>query len=270
MQRSGSLYTLGFAAAVCVVCAVLVSSSAYFLQQPQERNKVLDRQRQVLSVAGLLRSEEALSASEVQRRFDEAIEKRFVNLDTGEALTDDEFQSQTGLDPRTYDSREAQSNPALSMAAPAGNKARVTRIPTYAIVYYVLEGGQPVKLVLPIVGKGLWSTMYGYLALDKDTRTVRGITFYEHGETPGLGGEVDNPKWKAQWDGRKAYDDEWNPEIKVIKGQAGPAAENPYEVDGLSGATLTSRGVGNLVQFWLSEDGFKPFLEQFRNLGSAA
>jgi Na+-transporting NADH:ubiquinone oxidoreductase subunit C len=127
-----------------------------------------------------------------------------------------------------------------------------------------------VKLVLPIVGKGLWSTMYGYLALDKDTRTVRGITFYEHGETPGLGGEVDNPKWKSQWDGRKAYDDEWNPEIKVIKGQAGPAAENPYEVDGLSGATLTSRGVGNLVQFWLSEDGFKPFLEQFRNLGSAA
>ncbi len=270
MQRSGSLYTLGFAGAVCVVCAVLVSSSAYFLRVPQERNKLLDRQRQVLSVAGLLDSGASLPAGDVQKLFDESIEKRFVNIDTGEALTPEEFQRQTGLDPRTYDSREASANPELSTDAPAGNLARIIRLPKYAIVYYVKEGGQVTELVLPIVGKGLWSTMYGFLALDKDTRTVRGITFYDHGETPGLGGEVDNPKWKAQWNGRVAYDENWNPKITVIKGQAGPPDANPHEVDGLSGATLTSRGVSNLVQFWLSEDGFKPFLEQFRNQGSAA
>jgi len=270
MQRSGSLYTLGFAGAMCVICAVLVSSSAYFLRGPQERNKVLDRQRQVLSVAGLMKSGEDLSAEQVQQRFEESIEKRFVNIETGQALTSEEFQSQTGLDPRSYDSREASTNPALSKAAPANNMARVIRIPNYAIVYYVVEGGQPAEIVLPIVGKGLWSTMYGFLALDKDTRTIRGITFYEHGETPGLGGEVDNPKWKAQWVNRKAYDENWTPQITVIKGQAGSPDENPYKVDGLSGATLTSRGVGNLVRFWLGEDGFKPFLEQFRKQGSAA
>ena len=100
MQRSGSLYTLGFAGAMCVICAVLVSSSAYFLRGPQERNKVLDRQRQVLSVAGLMKNGENLSAEQVQQRFEESIEKRFVNIETGQALTSEEFQSQTGLDPR--------------------------------------------------------------------------------------------------------------------------------------------------------------------------
>jgi Na+-transporting NADH:ubiquinone oxidoreductase subunit C len=270
MQHSGALYTLGFAAAVCVVCAVLVSSSAYFLQGPQERNKLLERQRQVLSVAGLAESGESLSAAEVQQRFEASIEKRFVNLETGQALTAEEFQSETGLAPQTYDAREAGNNPQLSVSAPPDNAARVTTVPKYAVVYYVLEGDTVLQVVLPIVGKGLWSTMYGFLALDKDTRTIRGITFYEHGETPGLGGEVDNPKWKAQWEGRKAYDEDWSPEIHVIKGQAGPPDEDPYEVDGLSGATLTSRGVSNLVQFWLGDDGFKSFLEQFRTQGSAA
>ncbi|MFO7973737.1 MAG: Na(+)-translocating NADH-quinone reductase subunit C [Candidatus Hydrogenedentota bacterium] len=270
MQHSGALYTLGFAAAVCVVCAVLVSSSAYFLQGPQERNKLLERQQQVLRVTGLAERGESLSAAEVQRRFEASIEKRFVNLETGQALTAEEFQNEVGLDPRTYDAREARTNPDLSVPAPPDNGARITTLPKYAVVYYVLEGETVDQVVLPITGKGLWSTMYGFLALDKDGRTIHGLTFYEHGETPGLGGEVDNPKWKAQWEDRKAYDENWNPEIHVIKGQAGPPEEAPYEVDGLSGATLTSRGVSDLVQFWLSDDGFKPFLEQFRNQGSAA
>jgi len=270
MQRSGSLYTLGFAAAVCVVCAVLVSSSAYFLQGPQERNKLLDRQRQVLMVAGLADPGDALPAAEVQRRFDASIQERFVNIETGEALSPEAFRDATGLDPRTYDPREALSMPEQSTAAPAKNRAGVARIPHYEIVYYVMENGKPAKVVLPIMGKGLWSTLYGYLALDRDARTIRGITFYEHGETPGLGGEVDNPRWKEQWDGRKAYDEDGSPTIQLVKGQAGPPEEDPYRVDGLSGATLTSRGVSGLVQFWLSDAGFKPFLEQFRNQWSAA
>ena len=123
-----------------------------------------------------------------------------------------------------------------------------------------MEGEEIRMLILPIEGKGLWSTMYGFIALAPDTTTIKGLTFYEHGETPGLGGEVDNPSWKALWKGRQAYDGEWNPEIEVIKGAAGPPEEDPFRVDGLSGATLTCRGVSSTVQFWLSDDGFKPFL----------
>jgi len=100
--------------------------------------------------------------------------------------------------------------------------------------------------------------------MDKDTTTIRGLTFYAHGETPGLGGEVDNPRWKALWPGRKAFDENWKPDIRVIKGQAGSPETDPHHVDGLSGATLTSRGVTNLLLFWLGDQGFGPYLQQFR------
>jgi Na+-transporting NADH:ubiquinone oxidoreductase subunit C len=118
-------------------------------------------------------------------------------------------------------------------------------------------------LVLPIQGLGLWSTLYGFLAIDADGNTIRGITYYQHAETPGLGGEVDNPRWKSLWPGRKIYDD-GEPAIQVIKGAAGPPAQDPYRVDGLSGATLTSNGVTFMLEFWLGPNGFGPYLDRLR------
>ena len=126
-----------------------------------------------------------------------------------------------------------------------------------------MNGDTVDQIVLPVYGKGLWSTLYGFLALAADTRTVRGITFYQHAETPGLGGEVDNDDWKAQWIGRVALDDEYQPQIDVVRGVADP--DTDYQVDGLSGATITSNGVEGLVDYWLGDDGFGPFLERFRN-----
>jgi len=110
--------------------------------------------------------------------------------------------------------------------------------------------------------------MYGYLALAPDGTTIRGLRFYEHGETPGLGDQVDKPEWRAQWDGKTAYGADGAPRVAVIKGnvQPGPAAD--YEVDGLAGATLTGRGVTNLLHYWLGPDGFGPYLEQFRERGA--
>ena len=146
----------------------------------------------------------------------------------------------------------------------------MTRLPEKALVYQRVEDGAVRSIILPIEGKGLWSTLYGFLALAPDTTTIEGITFYEHGETPGLGGEVDNPSWKALWPGRKAYDENWRPAIEVMKGTAGPVDEDPYRVDGLSGSTLTARGVTNLVQFWLGDNGFEPYLEKLRAEGSSS
>ena len=107
------------------------------------------------------------------------------------------------------------------------------------------------------------------LALAPDTTTIEGITFYEHGETPGLGGEVDNPSWKALWIGRQAFDDNWQPAIEVIKGCCRTGRRGPLRVDGLSGATLTARGVSNLVRFWLGENGFEPYLATLRGRNGA-
>ncbi|HSF13978.1 MAG TPA: Na(+)-translocating NADH-quinone reductase subunit C [Vicinamibacteria bacterium] len=253
MQRSAA-YSIVFATIVCLVCAVVVSSSAVSLKEKQETNAYLDKQRNVLVAAGLAGDSEELSSEEVKRRF-EPILSTVVSLETGEPLPD--------VDPATFDQRKVASDPATSSEAPR-NPAGVERIPEQALVYRLEEGGKLKLIILPIEGKGLWSTLYGFIALDAELQHVRGITFYEHKETPGLGGEVDNPNWKALWKGRQAFDEDFQPAIEVIRGKAGPPEEDPYRVDGLSGATMTSRGVTNLVQFWLGEHGFGKYLEKLR------
>jgi Na+-transporting NADH:ubiquinone oxidoreductase subunit C len=261
MRQDSNAYIIGFATAVCLVCSIVVSTAAVALRDRQARNKVLDRQTKVLVVAGVLEEGQSASAEEIEALFEENIETRVVDLETGEY--DD------SIDAAAYDQRKAAKDPASSSVAPANN-AGVARLPDRALVYRRISGEQVQSLILPIEGKGLWSTLYGFIALAPDTTTIRGITFYEHGETPGLGGEVDNPSWKALWVGRQAYDENWRPAIEVVKGAAGPVAEDPYRVDGLSGSTLTSRGVTNLVQFWLGENGFEPYLEKLRGEGSGS
>jgi Na+-transporting NADH:ubiquinone oxidoreductase subunit C len=119
-------------------------------------------------------------------------------------------------------------------------------------------------VVLPIEGVGMWGTVYGFIALGRDGSTVRGITFYDQKETPGLGGEIGNPAWQAIWRGRRIYDEKWEPRIVVIKGPAGPADKDPLRVDGLSGATITSNAISRLVAFWMGKDGWGKFLHHFR------
>jgi len=254
MQHSNA-YIIGFAAVVCLVCSIVVSTSAVALRPRQIQNKELDRQKQVLTVAGLIETGTAADAAQIQGLFDESIVARAVDLETGEY---DE-----SVNPASYDQRKATQDPALSRAADA-NAAGVSRLPYKAVVYQKVVDGEVEMLILPIEGKGLWSTMYGFLALAPNTTTIEGITFYSHGETPGLGGEIDNPSWKAKWLGRSAFDEVGDVAIEVIKGHAGSPADDPFHVDGISGATLTARGVSYTVQFWLSDEGFGPYLEKFR------
>lgn len=133
-------------------------------------------------------------------------------------------------------------------------------------MYLVEKEGQLDSIILPVHGYGLWSTLYGFLALEGDLNTVVGLGFYSHAETPGLGGEVDNPQWKALWPGKKIYEEgSWSPEIRLIKGNVDPTSSSaPYQIDGLSGATLTSNGVTHLVQFWMGENGYAPFLKNLK------
>ncbi len=248
-------YTILFAAAVCLVCSVFVASAAVFLKPLQDANIVLDRQKKVLTVAGLMEEGQKLSAAEVNAIFEKNIQPQVIDLATGEPNNE--------VDPNTFDQQRAAKDPALSQPA-AANNAQVRRVPNQALVYKVVRNGKLEATILPIEGKGLWSTLYGFLALAPDFDTISGITFYQHGETPGLGGEVDNPRWKALWQGRKAFDDKGAIRIQVKKGQAGSVESDPHNVDGLSGATLTSRGVSDLVQFWLSDAAFGPYLDTAR------
>jgi Na+-transporting NADH:ubiquinone oxidoreductase subunit C len=129
------------------------------------------------------------------------------------------------------------------------------------VTVYVLEddNGQLDRVVLPVHGYGLWSTMYGFIALEGDANTILGLSFYSHGETPGLGGEIDNPSWRAQWPGVKLFDADDQLIITVDSKATGESV-----IDGLSGATLTTRGVDHLVKFWMGEHALGPYLEKLK------
>jgi len=115
-------------------------------------------------------------------------------------------------------------------------------------------------VVLPVYGEGLYSTLYGYLALEPDLQTIYNLYFYEQEETPGLGAEIENPEWQAGWRGKKIYGKDGEVRIRVARG----VANGPFEVDGITGATMTSNGVTALVRYWLGPDGFGPYLERLR------
>ncbi len=248
--------TLIVAFSLSIVCAIFVSTAAVMLKPVQEVNKALDRKRSILAAAGML--EEGRG---VEEQFAQ-VSTRVVDLRTGK-FTDE-------VDAQEFDQRKAAKDPSQSVALSAEQDvAKISRRENYSLVYVVEDSaGQLEKIILPIHGYGLWSTLYGYIALESDGNTVAGLGFSEHGETPGLGGEVDNPRWKAHWPGKQVYRD-GEVELGLIKGTVDPASANaPWQVDGLAGATLTARGVTNLVQFWLGENGFEPFLNNL-NAGEA-
>jgi Na+-transporting NADH:ubiquinone oxidoreductase subunit C len=239
---------------LCIVCSVIVSAAAVLLRPAQIANKSLDFKRNILSAAGLLEP-----GKNVDAIFNERVVTRVVDLKTGK-FTD-------AVDPVSYDQRRASKDPSLSTNLSADEDiAKISRREDYSVVYLIQdENEQLQKIILPVKGYGLWSTLYGFLALEADANTVVGLVFYEHAETPGLGGEVDNPVWKAKWVGKEVYD-EGDVAISIIKGSVDPSSSNAvHQVDGLSGATLTSRGVHNLLHFWLGDNGYKPFLTNLKN-----
>jgi Na+-transporting NADH:ubiquinone oxidoreductase subunit C len=245
--------TLIVAFALCIVCSVIVSAAAVLLKPIQEVNKTLDRKRNILAAAGML-----VEGKSVEEQFAD-VQTRVVDLQTGKFADE-------AVDLDKYDQRKAAKDPSSSEALSSEDDlAKISRREQYSLVYLVQDSAGDIdKIILPIRGYGLWSTLYGFIALEPDANTIAGLGFYEHGETPGLGGEIDNPRWKAFWPGKQVYRD-GDVHIGLIKGSVDPAADTaPWQVDGLAGATLTARGVTNLVHFWLGENGFEPFLNNLR------
>ena len=246
--------TLLVAFLVCVVCGVVVASAAVSLRPVQNENKLIDKRMNILLAAGMYDA-----SQDVNEQF-KSIERKFVDIESGDYVEM----------PESYDQRTAAKDPAQSERlsgdvdiAGIKNQAEVAEV-------YLARGdnGELSRIILPVHGYGLWSTLYGFLALEPDANTVAGLGFYEHGETPGLGGEVDNPKWKALWEGKKLYGDQGEVEIQVIKGTVESNTPNAeHKVDGLAGATLTSKGVSNLLRFWVGENGFGPYLKRMRQGG---
>lgn len=249
---------------VCFVCSVVVSSAAVLLKPQRLENKSLDKNKNILEAAGLYNKDQGGTSASIAELFTQ-FEQRVVDLEEKRLLSDIEA-ADLGIDPATYDQRKAAKDPAVSKALDTReDMASISRRARYSVIYILREDdGDIGKVVLPIHGYGLWSTMYGFIALQNDMNTVSGITFYEHGETAGLGGEVDNPAWKALWDGKSIYKD-GEVALDVVKGVANrDSADYRHQIDGLSGATLTSNGVEYTIAYWLGDEGFGPVLDELR------
>ncbi|QTL33830.1 MULTISPECIES: Na(+)-translocating NADH-quinone reductase subunit C [Pseudoalteromonas] len=233
--------TLGVVVGLCLVCAVVVSFAAVQLRPLQQANKIEDVQRNILAAAGVENVEN------VSETYNQVIDARVVDMNTGEFVD---------TDPNSFDFTMTKFDAERSVALPKEEDvAGIQRMTTESPVYLAKNSnGKYESVILPIQGYGLWGIMYGFVALDLDGETIQAIKFYQHTETAGLGGEIQNPKWTATWEGKKLP-------IDVVKGTAG---NDVHKVDGLSGATLTSNGVENTFKFWTGDDAFGPFLAKVR------
>lgn len=248
-NRNSVANTLTVAIGLSIVCSILVAGTAVILKPKQEQNAADFRQRIILDVAGLYEpgSDPSLEAA--------GIEARLVDLESGEYV---DYEDAASFDPI-----EAANDPAQAVSVPQElDVAGVRRRAMLSPVYLVRDGDDIDQIILPVRGAGLWSTMYGYLAVDADGNTVRGLRFYEHAETPGLGDQIDRPEWRAQWVGKQLYSEGGDILIEVVRGQA---PDNDYQIDGLAGATLTGRGITNLVHYWVGSHGYGPYLERLRS-----
>lgn len=245
--------TIVVALALCFVCAILVSIAAVALRPLQLHNKALDRKKNILEVAGLMQEN-----TDIDQAFSKLIEAKIVNIATGDYVSN--------IDIAHYDQRKAAKDPKQSISIPkAQDIAGIKRKAKNAKVYLVKVDAQIKSIILPIHGYGLWSTMYGFIAVAADGQTVQSINFYDQAETPGLGGEIVNSDWRALWKGKKIYNQAGVPILKLIKGSVDPADPNATQkVDGLAGATLTSFGVTSLIRYWLGKEGFALYLAKVR------
>lgn len=237
---------------LCLACSAVVSIAAVALKPAQEKNKALDKKKNILLAAGLC--EKGSSADEVNTIYEESIVEHLVDIDTGEVV--DPEASDLPIDPATYDAKKAANDPDLQEPVTDGALPGIANREPFAEVYEIVSDGKTEGYILPIYGKGLWSTLYGFIAVGADKESVKGITYYSHAETPGLGGEVDNPNWKASWEGKKIYEEDGEVGLGVVKG----VATDEYGIDGLSGATITSKGVDQMIKYWLGPDAFGKYL----------
>src|SRR5690554_1321339 len=235
---------------LCLVCSIIVAGSAVLLKPRQQANAAEAKQVNILATAGI-----DSKGAEISELFEQRVKTWGYNLDTNELVA---YDALTQLDAAIADS-------AMFAMSKTGKEAGVRDLHAVVPVFEVLtENGVTDSYVLDLRGAGLWGMMYAFLAIEPNGETIRGIYFYEHSETPGLGGEIQNPRWTARFDGLTAVTDSGDVAITVKKG----AKEAEGEVDALSGATITSNGVNKTLQFWLSEEAYGGFLAQLRKGGA--
>lgn len=253
MDNESPLKAIFVVTITALVCSVLVTVAAVTLQPIQRAYQDLERIRVIVAVSGIAGSVDEMSELQTIAAFQD-LDARIVDLDRGVV--------ETTYNPLTFDVRQAAADPQLSVAIPDGqNIAQLGRRSSLAIVYLQREGDALQKVILPVHGQGMWSTIYGFVVLESDLNTIAAMTIYEQGETPGIGDVITRPDWHAKWKGRRLYDEQGRLRFNITRGAANPnSPDSDYEVDGFVGATVTSNGVANMIGYWFGPHGYAQLL----------
>ena len=242
-------HTLLFALSVALVFGAMVTVVSVLLAPAQADNREKAQQRLFTE---LMMSQPGFEDVLSQTASFEMVH-RLLDLDSG--------CYDTSTSPRDYASVTDPSDPERRrLLSKAEDIAGISYLPQQVIVHLIVDGERVVAMVLPVYGLGYASRLNGYLTLAADGSTIRSLTFYDHSETPGMGGRISNPAWQAQWQGKRLRDEQGRIRIGVAKDTPVPEADRPYQIDAMSGATLTGRGVTNLLRFWVGPLGFEPYL----------
>ena len=250
LNKDSVLGTFVIIVTFCLVCSVLVSSAVVALDPFKAAAVANDRQVNILKVSGF-----EVQGS-VAGTFKKHIESHLIDVQTG--LLADDVVPASKIEGYNFASLAKKPDSSVRIEKSrdvAGIFSRAKYMPVY---FAKDENGKVTRVILPFYGQALWSTVYGYVALSPaDANTILGVTFYSHGETPGLGGEIDNPRWQQKWVNKKLTDETGAYKFKITKN----AQDENHEIDALSGATLTSVGVDKTAAYWLG-DAYRPFLEK--------
>jgi Na+-transporting NADH:ubiquinone oxidoreductase subunit C len=230
MNVNSNAYTYTFATVMVVLVAVLLSGASLGLKSKQASNISQEKKQSILASIGI-----EVDRSESDAAFGEYI-KQSLTLEGGTVVSED---------------ASAAFDIDMAAAIKAGNMER-------SVPLYVAEKEGDTYYIIPMRGKGLWGPVWGYLALESDGNTVVGATFDHKSETPGLGAEITTPMFTDQFPGKKISEAGMFKSISVVK--AGTSAGD-YAVDGISGGTITSNGVNDMLT-----DCLAPYAEYFKNI----
>jgi len=230
VQQSNA-YIIGFSAGLTIILGGLLSLAAVLLKPIQDKEVKLDTQKQILSAVNLT---EGKTKAEISDIYTQRIKSIAVNID-GEPVS----QTESGDEVIPEDvniSKEYKKPP----------EERI-----YPVFQLMASDGNSIEAyIVPVYGFGLWDYIWGYVAIEPDLNTLRGVTFDHRGETPGLGARITTTEVQQRYQGKKLYDDGTLKSIEMMKSESNPNL-TAHQVDGMSGATITAKGVNEMLKKYI-------------------
>jgi Na+-transporting NADH:ubiquinone oxidoreductase subunit C len=224
--RQSNLYIVLYAAAITIVCGGLLAFASQTLKPLQDANVELERKKNILSTVMELKD-----SDDINKIYSERVKELVIGFDGNV--------------------KEGVSASAVVIAAEYKKKPEDRLLP----VYEFRNQQNPEKLdnvVLPVYGFGLWNDIWGFVALQSDLNSIQGVKFQHKGETPGLGARIESEEIQGRYKGKSIFDNGVLESVMMQKGEGMDYTGDAHKVDGMSGATLTGKGVNNMLRDYLT------------------